>query len=88
MTTKNNTGAQVNGPYDLCDLLDLSWDAMDNLTEDATDALEELFDELTIFDYNTGNRYWDLDVDDDETNALIEKYAPRLWHDDGTPRTC
>jgi hypothetical protein len=79
MTTKNNTGAQVNGPYDLCDLLALSWEAMDNLTEDATDALEELFDDLTILDYNNGNHYWDLDVDDDVTNALIEKYAPRLW---------
>ena len=83
MTTKNNIGAQVNGPYDLCDLLNIPYDDVYNLTEDASDALEELFDELTILDYNNGNRYWDQDVDEDATNALIEKYAPRIWWDNG-----
>ena len=85
MTSKTNMGCQVQDSSSLQDLLDI-YCGYENLEEDAQDAIEELFDDLTIFDYSDCNRYWNADIDEDETNALIEKYADRIWHDDGTLR--
>lgn len=80
-----NTGCQVHDSSALQDLLDI-YCGYENLEEDAQYAIDELFDDLTIFDYSDCNRYWNADIDEDETNALIEKYADRIWYDDGTLR--
>lgn len=82
-----NYGAQTNGAYDLCDLLDITWEEFDRLTEDAREAVDELYDELTVMDYTDCNRYWNEDVDEGMTNILIEKYAERIWNEDGTAKT-
>lgn len=79
-----NKGCQVNDSSALQDLLDI-YD-YEELEEDAQDAIEELFDDLTVFDDSDCNRYWNADIDEDETNALIEKYADRIWTEDGTLR--
>lgn len=82
-----NLGAQTNGAHDLRDLLGMDMEDFDSLTEDAIKAVEDLYDELTVFDYSDCNRYWDADIDEDGTNALIEKYHDRIWDENGDART-
>lgn len=82
-----NMGAQVNGAYDLCDIVGFTWEEYDHMTEGAMEALEELYDKLTVFDPQYCNRHWNLDIDEDATNALVEKYADRIFDEDGNVRT-
>lgn len=78
-------GCQVHDSSALADLLDIHCD-YDELDEDARDAIEELFEEMTVIDYDDCNRYWDTSIGEEETNALIERYSDRIWTEDGSLR--
>lgn len=76
-------GCQVNDSSALADILGIYCDYSE-LDEEAQDAIEEIFDELTIFDESDCNRYWNTSISEDETYAIIEKYADLIWNADGT----
>jgi hypothetical protein len=67
--------------YSFIAFLGLECDPED-LTEDAKEAYDAWYGESTELDYENGERYW-LDVND---TKLFEKYAPRIWDEDGNPR--
>lgn len=82
------TGAQADRNPGGDFLAYLGIDPFAELAEDASDAIDELYDEMTIFDYSDCNRYWNASLTEEDEAAIIDRYADRIWDENGTPRTC
>lgn len=81
-------GAQTGNIPDGDFLAYLGLNPFEDLTEDASDAIDEIFAEMTIFDYSDCNRYWNASLTEEDEAAIIDRYADRIWDENGTPRTC
>lgn len=80
-TTRNQFSS-----FDFYGYLNLDYDDVDDLTDDAREALEALCDAFTELDYENGNRYY-LNLSDDEVSEALDRFLPRLFDDSGNALT-
>ena len=84
MTERHTTKDQV-GEFDFCAFLDLAPADYNRLLPSASEAFEDLYDEMTEID-ERGNHHW-KELDDTRRDALLDKYLPKVFDKDGEPRT-
>lgn len=86
-TEQPTMGELCDSPTDILDLLGMGWDEYNEATEDVRDAIRDIWDELVVFDVEGTCFRMNDDIDQDETNAIIARYADRIWDEQGNVRT-